>query len=295
MHTARQFSADSFSVEIDDRPADLSELFPDWGRADRFGIVVNEPFGLVGGANLLLQAAITSYYDARRDTHSAVPTYPEAYVFHVGGPHGDYSMYDTAYRREVKLGTNPWDLIVTIIERGITRLAVPDGKPSEFDYIHNPGGWLYGTALVDHLASAFAYSADGEVSGHDVTLSTEDDNLLHNRRGCFDLEAVKTDGIDTITPEMVPSLGLGHTSIEDIAAYSQLIGSRANEVPLELRREISAKYADKRSEQLRRIDGNEALGLLKRSCETVSGESLGASPEFPYRFDNCEVAHSPTN
>lgn len=291
MHTARQLSADSFSVAVDDKQTDLSGLFPGWGRADRFGIVVNEPFGMLGGANLLLQAAITSYYDLRRDTHAEVPTYPEVYLFHVGGPHGDYSMYDVQPMKEIRLGTNPWDLVVAIAERGITRLAVPDGQPSEFDYIHNPGGWFYGTALVDHLASVFAYSADGEVADHDVTLSTDDGNLLYNRRACLDLESLKV-VVDATTPETLPELHLGYTSMEDIADYSRQVGDRANEVPLELRREISAKYADKRSEQLRRVGGEEALGLLKRSCEAVSGEFSGASPEFPYRAWQSAAAHS---
>lgn len=281
MHTARQLQATSFDIEIDGASSDFEGLFPGWDRNDRFGIVVNEPFGGFG-ANLLLQAAIASYFDVRRDTHAAVPTYPEVYLFHVGGRFGDFSMYDVTPRKEIFVGTDPWELVVAIVERGITRLAVPDGQPSEFDYVHNAGGWFYAMALVDHVSSAFAYGQGGVASDPDVELRTDDESLLDNRSACLDLEGLRVQ-IDAVTEETVGELQLGHTSMGDMGDYSHQIAVRADEVPIATRRGIAARYEGIKAERHRRIDGDETLRLLKRCCESVSGEFSGASPAYPYR------------
>lgn len=84
MHTATQLDSSHFEVRLSDQPATVAELFPAWALHDRFGILVHEPFGALG-ANLLIQAAITSFYDAAPERRCGSPSYPEIYAFHVGG------------------------------------------------------------------------------------------------------------------------------------------------------------------------------------------------------------------
>ena len=74
---------------------------------DRFGIVVTEPLGGLGGS-LLLQLAIAKFYSVRPDRRASVPVYPEIYLFHVGGPHGDFSYFDFwPPRKEVRVARSP--------------------------------------------------------------------------------------------------------------------------------------------------------------------------------------------
>ena len=55
--------------------------------------------------------------------------YPEIYLFHVGGRHGDHSPYDFwPARKEVFVDADPREVLDQINDKGITRLAVPDGS-----------------------------------------------------------------------------------------------------------------------------------------------------------------------
>lgn len=74
MHTAARLKADMFEVEIGAKSTSVSELL-DWGAFDRLGVIVNAPLGGLG-ASLLIQLAITGFYDVperkRRQTPSTI-------------------------------------------------------------------------------------------------------------------------------------------------------------------------------------------------------------------------------
>src|SRR5436190_24384995 len=89
MHVADQLFVEAFEVRIGDERVSPEAVFPDCSLLDRFGIVVTEPLGGLG-ASLLLQLAIAKFYSVRPDRRASVPVYPEIYLFHVGGPHGDF-------------------------------------------------------------------------------------------------------------------------------------------------------------------------------------------------------------
>ena len=58
-----------------------------------------------------------------------MPVYPEIYLFHIGGPHGDFSYFDFwPPRKEVQVAASqPVSLLEAINAHGITRLAMPLG------------------------------------------------------------------------------------------------------------------------------------------------------------------------
>jgi len=95
---------------------------------DRFGLVVTSPLGGIG-ASLLLESAIAMLYKVRPPRRSSGPAYPEVYLFHVGGPHGDFSAFDLwPPRKEVLIPSGqPLRVLEAINAHGITRLALPPG------------------------------------------------------------------------------------------------------------------------------------------------------------------------
>lgn len=165
MHTARQLKSTYFSVRHWGRPATRTDLLPDWNPLDRLGIVVTTPFGGVGASHLI-QLAITAFYDVRPSRRDSLTgkdekaIYPEIYLFHVGGRHGDYSSFDFwPARKEVFVASEPRLVLDAINDRAITRLAVPDKKPR--DVVHE---FKEPAAARDRIATAFVYSPDGRVS-----------------------------------------------------------------------------------------------------------------------------------
>lgn len=174
MHTARQLDQSQFAVTIDGRAASRDELLPGWHEHDRLGVVVHEPLGTVG-ASLLLQLAITAYYDARPGRREG-RLYPEVYLFHVGGLHGDHGFYDVfPGRKEVVVPGEPALILEAINDRAITRLAVVDGPPEPVrHHLKEPA------AALERLVSAFAYSPDGRVAASDVEIAAIDRRAVVN-------------------------------------------------------------------------------------------------------------------
>ena len=201
MHTALQLCADDFRIEIDGTPGDLASLFPDWQPNDRFGIVIHEPYGAIG-ASYLIQAAIVAFYDVRPQRRAGrglgmvepndVAIYPDIYAFHVGGRHGDHSMFDFwPARKEVFVDSDPRFVLDAVNDRGITRLAVPDGpaRPVEHEY-KEPA------AARDRIQSVFAYSATGRVSTPGIAISGVRPAAEANPRDVLDPEKVRAEVSD---------------------------------------------------------------------------------------------------
>ncbi len=127
MHTSTELRSDSFSIELDGRPATIADVLPDAGAHGRLGVVVREPCGAVG-ASLLLLAAITAFYDAQRARSEHFYIYPDYFLFHVGRPQGDHSMLDVfPSHKEVVVPDDPEAILEAINDRAITWLVVPEG------------------------------------------------------------------------------------------------------------------------------------------------------------------------
>jgi hypothetical protein len=184
VHTASQLDRSHFAIVVDGEPSSFDGLFPNWQHHDRFGLVVDTTLGGVG-ASLLLQAAVTAFYaidDKRRGR-----VYPEAYVFHLGGRHGNFGWYDVfPPRKEVVVPDDPGALLDAINDRGITRLAVVDGPVEAVRHHHQEPA----TAL-DRIVSAYAYSPSGRVDNADVEITALDTRLIENTLVTLHPEATK--------------------------------------------------------------------------------------------------------
>lgn len=188
MHTARQLFPSSFECAIDGQSADLDEVFPGWNASDRFGIVVEEPFGSLG-ASLLLQAAIAQFYDCRPQRRESMLLYPEIYLFHVGGVWGDHSFFDFwPPRKEVVLAEAcPIELLAALNEAAITRLAIPDGVGGDPELLESgPNTWSEQQSLRDRLLSCFAYASTGIAEHADVAIATLDSRAEENAVNTLD-------------------------------------------------------------------------------------------------------------
>ena len=239
MHTAEQLHAGQFAVALDGRPASLSALLPDWTVHDRFGIVVHEPFGALG-ASLLIQAATTAFYDARPERRTnGSPQYPEIYLFHVGGPHGDHRAFDFwPPRKEVFLAADPAAVLAALNDRAISRLAVPDGpagNPRVAEY------WADRTAFEERLVTAVAYAAPGAtVDGADLRVTARDPVLEVNGGRALDPEA-RLAWYEGLAPEEIEPSFAGPTPVEETYRWAASLAVRADEVPGAERERVAAR------------------------------------------------------
>jgi hypothetical protein len=130
MHSSYELRSDSFAVEIEGRAASLSDLFPGFGEQDRLGVVVRAPCGASGRVRSSAPT-VTAFYDFQRARGPDFFVYPEYYLLHAGGPHGDHALLDVFPRRkEPVVADEPKALLEALNERAITRLVVEDGSPA---------------------------------------------------------------------------------------------------------------------------------------------------------------------
>ena len=182
MHAASQLFVEAFEVQIDGERVSPDTVFPDWSPLDRFGIVVTEPLGGLG-ASLLLQLAIAMFYSVRPDRRAGTPVYPEIYLFHVGGPHGDFSYFDFwPPRKEVRApASQPVALLEAINAHAITRLAMPLGDMGAESVLRSgPSTWAEQASAMERLRSCFGYASDGRVTDGDVRISSRDPRVQEN-------------------------------------------------------------------------------------------------------------------
>lgn len=278
MHTAAQLFTADFDVRIDGRHVGVAGLFPDWDARDRFGLVVDGVLDAIG-ASLLTQAAIASHYDFRPARRGPKPAYPEIYVFHVGGAKGDHSNYDFwPPRKEVVLPTrSPNALLTEINARGITRLAVPNVAPASLETLQDgPSTWAEQYSARDRIASCFAYSASGRVTGGDVTINANDPRIEQNIYSTLHpLEAARAAlagnedfAYSEGSAPSLPADVLAGTA-EDVRRWVAKVEARVHEVAPERMRELVAERAAKVAdaggtpeETYRRLTIEQALGVL---------------------------------
>jgi hypothetical protein len=258
MHTAQQLKSEYFTVEIDGHASDPYDVFPSWNLFDRLGVVVTEPLGGVG-ASLLLQVAVTAYYDSspvRRDT----PMYPEIHIFHVGAMHGSFSWYDVfPERKEVLVPNDPAVILEELNTRGITRLAVPDGSVTPVDHFYKEPA-----SATERIVSSFAYSPSGRVRGADIQITANNKRAVSNTNMTLNHgkdyakmlgELSQHEEFANGVPRLLPGEKL------------QEFGTRDEEVPFETKVRISEQRKELEvdgfpRESYRRIELADALFML---------------------------------
>jgi hypothetical protein len=246
MHSSRELRSDSFEIDVAGSRVALTGLFEGFGEQDRLGVVVRGPCGAVG-ASALICATITVFYDIQRARGGEFFVYPDYFLFHVGGPHGDHARLDVfPARKELVVGEEPQALLVAINDRGITRLVVEDGAPGGSDL--DPGEVA---SARGRIATCLAYSAAGRVPRADVRIAGNDITEGY-------VEAI-----------LDPESRMARLRAGDDAdrARADAIAMRAGEVPAELRAPIAAARAElledgRPVETYRRLDLDEALALL---------------------------------
>jgi len=253
MHTARQLDAAYFGITVDGLPSSRDDVFPGWGPHDRLGVVVDRPLGATG-ASMLIQLAITAFYDVkpgRRD----VTIYPEIYLFHVGGRHGNHAYYDVyPPRKEVVVADDPAEILEAINDRAITRLAVVDG-PSE-DVTHH---WKEPATALDRLVSAFAYEPSGRVARGDVEITATDRRALVNTSIILHPNVTYAE-----QQEARVQAGARVLAANEVVVSTDYVG---DDVPAEVRESVIAQRrasdtADGVRETYRRIEIDDALRML---------------------------------
>src|SRR5947209_843676 len=162
MHTARQLNAELFEICKASEFSSREDLLPGWGPLDRLGVVMTEPFGAIGASHLI-QLAITAFYDAvpsRREgtlrDKDPRALYPDIYLFHVGGEFGDHSAFDFwPARKEVFVPGDARFVLDAVNDRGITRLAVPDGESQPVEH-----EWKEPASARDRIKTVLVYGPD---------------------------------------------------------------------------------------------------------------------------------------
>jgi len=169
MHMIHLLTSEMFEVRLHGDPSSIQSVFPNWIANDRFGIVIDEPFGGLGATHLI-QVAATMFYDAKPSRRTERKVYPEIYALHYGRGFGAHAPFDFwPARREVILERDHRVLLDAINDRGITRLAIPD-RPTR-DIEHRP---KEEDAALDRIVSAILYSPTGRVDAPDFSIRGND-------------------------------------------------------------------------------------------------------------------------
>jgi hypothetical protein len=169
VHSSRELRSSAFAISVEGVDATIAAVFPDFVAADRVGVVVRRPCGVVG-ASALLMSAVTAFYDVQRALDDEFFIYPDYFVFHVGRKLGSHNRLDIwPPHKEVVVADEPEELLRAINDRGITRLVVEDGAPGD------------GAFAPETLASARArivtavvYAANGRTLDADVSIASND-------------------------------------------------------------------------------------------------------------------------
>jgi hypothetical protein len=171
LHTTKVLNSLDFSIKINNQEGVLEDIFPDFNKNDRLGIVVRRPGGGIGASGLLM-AAITRFYDFYRPLLGNEPNklriYPDFFIFHVGKRHLNYYWLDIwPTHKEVILEDDPEQILEAINDRGITRLLVEDTVPTNKFFLRETI-----SSAETRILSAIAYSPGGRVDNGDVSVKS---------------------------------------------------------------------------------------------------------------------------
>lgn len=191
MHVAQQLKREYFECRIQTEPVLPEQIFGGWQPHDRFGLVIDEPLGGLG-ASLLHQLAITQFYECKPERRGAGACYPEFYIIHKGGPHGDFSHFDVwPPRKELHVpDDDPRALLETINGCGITVLALPEGGSGDLAELEQgPSSWAEQGSFRDRVRRSFLYSPSGRVKDPDIELRSATPQVRENIEGTLDIMA----------------------------------------------------------------------------------------------------------
>lgn len=165
MHSSQELTSDMFAFTVAGRRADFNTVFPDFGERDRLGIVSRSPGGALG-ANALILATITAFYDRERAKGTAFFRYPDYYLFHTAASVGPYGMIDIwPDHKEITVPSGePETLLRAINDRAITHLLIEDAAPGTPTFER-------ATLASVGLRVALAYAPDGQVRDADVAVN----------------------------------------------------------------------------------------------------------------------------
>ena len=166
MHSTLELSSAAFAIQGDGRAASLDAVFAGFSEHDRLGVVVRQGCGAVGASTLIL-ASVTAFYDIQRSRSENFFIYPDYFLFHVGGRHGDHRRLDIwPSHKEVVVDDDPEELLRAINDRAITRLVLDDRPPRDAK--------LERESLASaraRIMTALAYQASGRVARADVRIT----------------------------------------------------------------------------------------------------------------------------
>jgi hypothetical protein len=182
MHVIHLLTSSMFEVSLAGHPASLDAVFPNWVPSDRFGIVIDEPFGGLGAAHLI-QVATTLFYDVKPSRRSERKVYPEIYALHYGRGFGAHAPFDFwPARREAIVERDHRILLDAINDRGITRLAIPERPVRDIE--HRP---KEEDAALDRIISAILYSPSGRVTAPSFSIRSTDRRTEYNPKQVLSL------------------------------------------------------------------------------------------------------------
>ena len=266
MHVAKQLKSENLHIIIGQQVTDLDALFPAAHKYDRFGILITEPYGSFG-ASLLIQAAIVQFYDIHPPRRDTEPMYPEIYIFHVGGRFGDHSSFDFwPPRKELFVDAGrPADLLSAIVDRGITRLAVPEVSPGDPEVLQDSANTFADIGSAKNLlSSCFVYSPEGLTEKAGVFLSSDHPSFEANIARTLEREPILEKY--TATPEAMGRPG--PTVAADVDHWIETVLQRKVEVDRNAIKLLAAKRRHQegdrlvRRESYRRISVIETLSML---------------------------------
>ena len=245
MHVSEMVHPSLFTARSGHDEIPVTSLMPDWQQSDRLGVVVTTPFGTLQ-ATLLLHVAALQFYQVRPERRGEHAQYPQIYIFHVGGPHGDNSSFDVwPARHEVFVPANdPYRLLGEINDRAITRLALPalpDGhQPGSLSYIdEGPSGWTDAGAARERITTVLTYGIDSPATPDTITLTCTDHEILHNTEYALDGEAT-ANYFRSQTDQQLLDMNVGPSTAHDLRQWTELFAARTHEVPAELRHHLMA-------------------------------------------------------
>lgn len=181
MHTMR-FDPDDLDVEVGGKTATLFDLFPEFDKADRLGVVVDASVGLLG-ASLFIHAFAATYFKHRRMQGSLVTQYPETYAFHVGGRYGDLRMLDVLPERKEVFVSDGEEALAAINHAAITRVLTPDVIRSAGKF----HAWEMGPAK-DRVRTTYTYGLDGRVSDPTIVIKGKGKQVFDDFHCIFDVQ-----------------------------------------------------------------------------------------------------------
>lgn len=291
MHTSEQLKDELFDITIDEKSANVDDLFPEWETHDRFGVLVTQPLGGLG-ASLLIQAATTAFYNHRRRNVDrfrslvepaaermavaasseglpgtgldpvaraerggiAFPVYAETYALHMGRRQGSHSGFDIwpPYREPLVSGDFE-DLASAVASLGITRLALPEVTPR-----HEALAWEIRGALRERVRDIIVYGLEGEVRDPDITIRGTEPVTEENPRRIFSAPAA------IAALQSAVQIRSGAPEFQRSFHWAK---PHADEIPIALLEELQARRASKLvngtiTESYRRATLDDALGLI---------------------------------